>query len=254
MRLDRILANSGYGSRTEIKKIIKSGKVTIDGALVKDPGFIVDDGNLPVISIAGEDAKIKQHLHFMMNKPSGVITAMEDRKYETVAKFFPENILLTGIFPVGRLDIDTTGLLIFTNDGTLCHRLTSPKWDIAKEYYLEVSGKYLDETDVLKLKKGLVMGDSNICKSADLKIITPYSGILTIREGKYHQVKKMMKALGGTVTVLKRLSMGPLRLDENLSEGKIRPLTDEEINSLYSATTTGSTTTGSDLLASSQKV
>ncbi len=233
MRLDRILANSGYGSRTEIKKKIKSGKVTVDGVLIKDPGILLDEKNLPFISVAGEDANIKKHLHFMMNKPAGVITAMEDRKYETVAKFFPENILLTGIFPVGRLDIDTTGLLIFTNDGTLCHRLTSPKWDVLKDYYLEVSGKYLDESDVMKLKEGLVLGEGNVCKSADLKIITSSSGILTISEGKYHQVKKMMKALGGTVIVLKRLSMGPLRLDDNLAEGEVRPLTEEEVSELY---------------------
>ena len=232
MRLDRILANSGYGSRTEIKKIIKGGKVSVEGVVVKDCGYSIDAENLPSISVAGESAKIKKNLYYMMNKPSGVITAMDDQRHETVAKFFPRNILLTGIFPVGRLDIDTTGLLIFTNDGTLCHRLTSPKWDVLKDYYLEVSGKYLDEEDVLVLKKGLTLGDGTVCKSAALKIITSSSGILTISEGKYHQVKKMMKALGGTVIKLKRLSMGPLKLDENLAEGEVRPLTDEEIDLL----------------------
>lgn len=233
MRIDRLLSNSGYGSRTTIKKKIKGKELEIGGKVVTDPGFILDENNLPDIRLSGELISVKSKIHFMMNKPQGVITAMEDKRYRTVSEFFPGNILLTGIFPVGRLDIDTTGLLLFTNDGVLCHRITSPKWNIVKKYYFSLSGKYLDENDVEALKEGIVFRDGTKCKSAGLEILTSSSGILSITEGKYHQVKNMMKVLGGEVVILKRLSVGPIKLDENLREGEIRPLLAAEIKAIY---------------------
>jgi 16S rRNA pseudouridine516 synthase len=235
MRLDKLLANSGYGSRSVVKKLLRDKNVHIDGLNVTDGSLHVDEANLPLIEISGIRIRAAKYLHFILNKPAGCITALEDPKHPTVAQFFPTNLLTTGIFPVGRLDIDTTGLLLFTNDGTLCHRLTGPVWHIDKTYYFELSDKYLDKADVKRLAEGLVISEEFKCKPADLKILTSSSGLLTIREGKYHQVKRMMKALGGTVIVLERRSMGPLKLPDDLQYGEFRELSEEEVKMLYSA-------------------
>jgi len=235
MTIDRLLANSGYGSRTVVRKMIRDKKVSIAGVVVTDPSLDLNDSEINNVEITGMSAQIKTNLHFILYKPTGVITALEDKRHETVAKFFPQNLLTTGIFPVGRLDIDTTGLLLFTNDGTLCHRLTNPKWHVDKDYYFEVSEKYLDNDDVQKLKEGLVLDDGTLCKSANLQLLSTYSGILTIQEGKYHQVKRMMKALGGTITVLERRRMGPVVLGNDLTPGEYRELTEEETELLYKA-------------------
>ena len=235
MRLDRLLANSGYGSRTAVKDLIRKGKVAVAGSIVTDGGYQVEDFLKNSITIEDSSAKVHKYLHFLLNKPAGVITALEDPKHRTIAEFIPKHLSTVGLFPVGRLDIDTTGLLLLTNDGTLCHRLASPRWHVDKTYYFELSGKYLGLDDQEKLKQGLVLADGLVCKPACLEIITPYSGMLTIQEGKYHQVKRMMKALGGTVTRLERRTMGPLSLDPALSAGKIRELTESEINALYFA-------------------
>ncbi len=236
MRLDRLLANSGYGSRTTVKEMIRKGEVTVDGKIVTDQGLHVDESAKNTIEVSGSYAKTRKYLHYMLYKPTGVITALDDKRHETIAKFIPANLLTAGIFPVGRLDIDTTGLLLLTNDGTLCHRLTGPKWHVDKEYYFELSGKYLDDSDVIKLENGLVLADGTVCKPAKLEILESFSGLLTIREGKYHQVKRMMKDLGGTVTVLERRRMGDIVLDTSLAPGEIRELTEEEIASLYGST------------------
>lgn len=235
MRLDRLLANSGYGSRTAVKEKIRKGNVTVAGVVVTDSGFSVDDSLKNSIFVGDTSAKVKKYLHFLLYKPKGVITALDDPKHRTIAEFIPPNLTTVGLFPVGRLDIDTTGLLLLTNDGTLCHRLASPKWHVDKTYYFEVSGKYLDESDILRLKEGIALGDGLVCKSAILQIISSFSGLLTIQEGKYHQVKRMMKALGGTITVLERRTMGPIKLGDDLMPGQIRELTESEISDIYLA-------------------
>ncbi|MHB8961615.1 MAG: pseudouridine synthase [Saccharofermentanales bacterium] len=235
MRLDRLLANSGYGSRTVVKDLIRSKKVVVAGSLVTDSAFSVDETDLPAISVDGVKIKAVRYLHYMLNKPEGCITALDDPRHATVAQFFPANLLTAGIFPIGRLDIDTTGLLLFTNDGTLCHRLTGPVWHVDKVYYFELSDKYLDEEDAARLAAGIELAGEKRCKPAQLVVLTPHSGLLTIREGKYHQVKRMMKSLGGTVSVLERRSMGPVVLPDDLRQGQIRPLNDEEIRGLYEA-------------------
>ncbi len=235
MRLDRLLANSGYGSRTAVKELIRKGKVAVAGLVVTDGGFQVEDGLRSAVTIENSSAKVRKYLHFVLNKPAGVITALEDPKHRTIAEFIPKALSTVGLFPVGRLDIDTTGLLLLTNDGTLCHRLASPKWHVDKTYYFELSGKYLDHEDQKRLELGLPLADGLLCKPAMLEILTPYSGMLTIQEGKYHQVKRMMKALGGTVTVLERRVMGPVSLDSALSPGQLRELTSSEIAALYFA-------------------
>jgi len=235
MRLDRLLANSGYGSRTAVKDIIRKGKVTVAGLVVTDGGYQVEDFLQNTITIEDSSAKVRKYLHFLLNKPSGVITALEDSRHRTIAEFIPSTLATVGLFPVGRLDIDTTGLLLLTNDGTLCHRLASPKWHVDKTYYFEISGKYLDDIDTQKLQQGLILTDGLVCKPAILEIQTPYSGMITIQEGKYHQVKRMMKALGGTITVLERRVMGPVVLDTSLAPGELRELSQDEITMLYEA-------------------
>ena len=235
MRLDRMLANSGYGSRTAVKELIRKGKVTVAGLVVTDSGYQVDDLKKNAIMIDQSSAKVRKYLHYLLHKPAGVITALDDPKHRTIAEFIPKHLATVGLFPVGRLDIDTTGLLLLTNDGTLCHRLASPKWHIDKTYYFELTGKYLDQEDKNKLEQGLVLSDGLVCRPAVLEILTPHSGLLTIQEGKYHQVKRMMKALGGTVTVLERRVMGPVTLDPSQTPGEIRELTGSQITALYLA-------------------
>lgn len=235
MRLDRLLANSGYGSRTAVKEMIRKGKVKVSGVIVTDGGFSVDETQKNLITIEDTKVKATKYLHFLLYKPKGVITALEDKRHRTIAEFIPPNLATAGLFPVGRLDINTTGILILTNDGTLCHRLASPKWHVDKTYYFELSGKYLDESDVLRLAQGIVLSDDLVFKPAKLEILSPYTGLLTIQEGKYHQVKRMMKALGGTVVTLERRVMGPIVLDTDMQPGQIRMLTDSEIESLYEA-------------------
>ncbi|MHB1484762.1 MAG: pseudouridine synthase [Saccharofermentanales bacterium] len=235
MRLDRLLANSGYGSRTTVKEMIRGGKVSVSGQIVMDSGFHVDDILKDSITVEGSAAKVHRYLHYVINKPAGVITALEDPRHRTVSEFIPDALKTVGLFPVGRLDIDTTGLILLTNDGTLCHRLASPKWHIPKTYYFRLSGKYLDDNDKISLAQGITLADGLKCKPARLEILSSDSGLLTITEGKYHQVKRMMKALGGTVEVLERKVMGPIHLDSDLLPGQIRALTDYEISELYKA-------------------
>lgn len=235
MRIDRLLANSGYGSRSAVKEIIRNGDVSVAGKIVTDAGFSVSDFQKDSITIKDSTAKVRKYLYLLLNKPSGFITALEDPRHKTVGDLIPPHLATVGLFPVGRLDIDTTGLLLLTNDGTLCHRLASPKWHVDKTYYFELSGKYLDTADVQLLEQGLVLSDGLVCKPALLAILTSNSGMLTIREGKYHQVKRMMKALGGTVTVLERRIMGPLHLDSSLAPGQLRELNETEIADLLHA-------------------
>lgn len=218
-----------------MKDLIRKGKVTVAGSIVTDGGHQVEDLNKNAIRIEDSSAKVRKYLHLLLNKPVGVITALEDKRHRTIAEFIPKHLSTVGLFPVGRLDIDTTGLLLLTNDGTLCHRLASPKWHVDKTYYFELSGKYLDVEDKKRLEDGLILADGLVCKPASLEISTPYSGMITIQEGKYHQVKRMMKALGGTVTVLERRIMGPIVLGTDLSPGEIRELTESEIEALYLA-------------------
>lgn len=233
MRLDRLLANSGYGSRTAVKELIRSGSVCVGDRVITDSAYSIDGARSHDITIDGAKVRTTIFLHYMMNKPAGCITALEDRKHVTVAEYIPDNLLTAGIFPVGRLDIDTTGLLILTNNGTLCHRLTGPLWKAAKTYYLEAEGKYFDEDDIRTLREGVTLGTGVKSRPAEFKILSSSSGLLTITEGKYHQVKRMILAIGGKVTRLERRSMGPLELPGDLAPGEIRELTDEQITSLY---------------------
>ncbi|RLQ97881.1 pseudouridine synthase [Falsibacillus albus] len=233
MRIDKLLANVGYGSRKEVKKLLKSGHIKLNDEVVKDPKTHVDPDE-DTVSVNGEQVVYKEFIYLMMNKPPGVISATEDQHDETVIDLLEIEDSVRNPFPVGRLDKDTEGLLLITNDGQLSHQLLSPKKHVPKTYFAVIDQEVTDE-DVKAFANGVVLDDGYETKPGDLKILK--SGLrsdieLTIMEGKFHQVKRMFEAVGKNVIYLKRLSMGPLELDETLELGEYRELTEEEIDLL----------------------
>ncbi|KEH89714.1 pseudouridine synthase [Clostridium novyi] len=235
-RLDKVLSNLGYGSRKEIKAFVKKGEIEVDGKVVKDNGMKVDP-NKSIIKVNGEEINYRKYIYIMMNKPAGVVSATFDNYDETVIDLLDYEYTVFDPFPVGRLDKDTEGLLLITNDGELNHRLTSPKWHVDKTYYAEID-KMVDEKDVEKFKKGITLDDGYKCLPAKLEILSSDENgsevNITIQEGKFHQVKRMFEARGKNVVYLKRLTMGNISLDEELDEGTYRELTEEEIEILKS--------------------
>jgi len=234
MRIDKILANIGYGSRKEVKKILKNRVVIVNGQTVTDAKTHVDPKK-DEITVYGEKIEYKEHIYLMMNKPAGVISATEDVHNKTVIDLLDVGEAVYHPFPVGRLDKDTVGLLLLTNDGGLAHQLLSPKKYVLKTYYAFVDGT-VTEDDQKAFASGIKLDDGYVTKPAQLNILRSgdiRSEIeLTITEGKFHQVKRMFEAVGKKVVYLKRLSMGPIKLDEDLAEGKYRELTDEEVDLL----------------------
>ncbi|YAR62914.1 pseudouridine synthase [Bacillus cytotoxicus] len=233
MRLDKLLANMGYGSRKEVKKLLKDGVVRIDGKPVKDAKFHVNIEKQEV-TIYGEVVEYKEFVYLMMHKPQGVISATEDDHHETVVDLLEFEDAIFNPFPVGRLDIDTEGLSLLTNDGKLTHQLLSPKKHVPKKYYAHIEG-VVTEKDVEDFAKGVVLDDGYETKPGELTILNSddISEIeLVITEGKFHQVKRMFEAVGKKVVYLKRVEMGPLTLDEELELGQYRELTDEEVEML----------------------
>ena len=237
VRLDKFLADAGKGTRSEVKKFIQKGQVQVNGVPAKKPEMKVDLEN-DVVVLSGETVgAAPEFVYYLLNKPAGCVSATEDRNDRTVMEYVPSD--RKGLFPVGRLDKDTEGLLIITNDGDMAHRLLSPKHHIDKTYYVVAKGsidnKYIDE-----FKNGLVVDKDFTAMPAKLEILqynnqddTTFLNI-TIQEGKFHQIKRMFKAAGSDVLYLKRLSMGKLQLDETLEPGKFRPLTGSEIDLLKS--------------------
>ena len=231
MRLDKFLSDMGAGTRSEIKKDIKAGHVTVDGMPVKDPATKVTENS--VVTFRGQTVGYESYVYYMLNKPAGVISASEDPREETVVDLITEQ-KRKDLFPVGRLDRDTEGLLLITNDGELAHRLLSPKHHVDKTYFARVSEDVMD-SDVTLFAEGLILPDGLECMPAELEILDPPTEVyITIREGKFHQIKRMFEAVGNEVLYLRRLSMGPLELDPDLPEGSYRRLTPEEIESLKS--------------------
>ena len=233
MRLDKFISTTTTLSRAEAKKIIKKG-ILINDILVKSPDYKIDEINDQVI-VNGNRLFYQKYVYIMMNKPQNVISATEDMIDKTVVDLLEEKERIYKVFPVGRLDKDTEGLMLLTNDGELAHKLISPKKDVEKKYYVEVSGE-LKEEHLELVKDGLVIDEGYKCKSAQLEILESSKvksiANIYITEGKFHQVKRMMKALGTTVTYLKRLSIGTLELDKTLKLGEYRYLTDKEIKNL----------------------
>ena len=225
-RLDKLLAATGRWSRKEAKALIKAGRVQVAGERPAGPEDKVEPGTL--VTVDGRPISTETYVYVMLNKPAGVISSTEDPREETVLSLLPNQLRRLGLFPVGLLDKDTEGLLLLTNDGPLAHQLLAPNRHVDKVYYTEVDGQ-LDEADREAFREGLTLADGTVCRPAALEILAdPSQALVTLREGKYHQVKRMLAARGKPVVYLKRLSMGPLTLDPSLPTGRWRMLSQEE--------------------------
>lgn len=230
-RLDKLLAGTGKWSRREVKALVRQGLVRVDGRLAASAEDKLDPAAI-VVTVAGETISLCRFTYVMLHKPAGVLTATEDRKQPTVLDLLPPELRRIGLAPVGRLDKDTEGLLLLTNDGELAHRLLSPKYHVDKRYLARVDGE-LSATDAEAFARGMTLGDGLECLPAGLEVLPDRVCIVTLREGKFHQVKRMLAARGAPVLYLKRLSMGPLTLDDSLAAGAYRLLRAEEISALY---------------------
>ncbi len=229
-RLDKILADSGLGTRSSVRDLIKSGRVKINHTPEKNPGRKVNT-DTDEIEVNGEIITFQEKVYYMLNKPAGVITATEDKKQKTVLDLIDDR-KRRDIFPVGRLDKDTVGLLLITNDGILAHRLLAPGKHVEKKYFVRVD-KEITEEIARDIRSGVDIGDETLTAPAKLDVGTGgREAEIIITEGRYHQIKRMFEAFGLSVIYLKRLSMGSLILDENLEEGRWRYLTEDEIEKL----------------------
>ncbi len=233
-RLDKVISNSGYGSRKDVKKLIKSGYVEVDGKKIKSSDIQVDV-KINEIKINGEAINYRKFIYLLMNKPKGTVSATFDNYDKTVIDLLSEYHKSFEPFPVGRLDKDTVGLLILTNDGELNHKLISPKWHVDKVYYAEIN-RQVDEEDIYAFKEGIVLDDGYKCMPALLEVIKSdengSSVKVTIQEGKFHQVKRMFLSRNKEVVYLKRISFGLINLDSSLKEGEYRELNEKEIELL----------------------
>lgn len=237
MRLDKLLAHCGFGTRKEVKQLIKNGYVKVNGEVIKKDKHHVD----PVgdkVYVDDEEIMYQKYVYYMLNKPAGFVSATEDHFYPTVIDLIEENYR-QDLFPVGRLDIDTEGLLLITNDGQLAHQLLSPKKHCPKVYYAKIQGVVTND-DVQTFLSGVIIDQDYQCQSAHLKILSVNGNEseieVEIYEGKFHQIKKMFHSVGKEVTYLKRIRMKNLVLDESLELGSYRELTDEELDRLKSET------------------
>ena len=228
-RLDKFLCDSGVGTRSQVKLLIKGGRVTVDGKPERDAGAKIDP-QTQMICLDGERLGGWQRVVAMLNKPAGFVTATEDATDRTVMELLPPELRHLDLKPVGRLDKATEGLLLFTNDGDLLHRLISPKKEVPKVYYARHEGTAREE-DVAAFKAGLTLRDGTVCLSAKLEPLAAGESLITVCEGKYHQVRRMMAARSMTVTYLERRQEGPLQLG-TLPRGQVRILSDGEIAQL----------------------
>lgn len=219
MRLDKMLANSGIGSRKDIKKLVKGGAVSVNGSAAITADMQIDE-NADDVRVNGERICYQKYVYLMLNKPSGYVSATEDFKYPTVIDLVPEKYRHFNLFPVGRLDIDTEGLLILTNDGAYAHNMLSPKKHVDKTYYVRLDVPVTEE-DIAKFADGITIDGGYTCKSARLRPGDGCEAFVTICEGKFHQVKLMFKAVEKKVEYLKRISFGSLTLPDSLALGEI---------------------------------
>ena len=216
-RLDKIIAGTGKYSRREVKELVRQGRVV--------------DADAACLLVDGQSLDCRRYTYLMLHKPAGVLSARVDGRQQTVLDLLPPELRKRDLSPVGRLDKDTEGLLLLTNHGELTHRLLSPRYHVDKVYYARVEG-VLTAADTAAFAGGMVLADGLECLPAGLELLSPQEALVTLREGKFHQVKRMLAACGKPVTYLKRLSMGPLRLDEGLAPGAFRPLAEGEIHTL----------------------
>lgn len=222
MRLDKLLNDAGLGSRKELKKLIKSGRVTLNGSAAVRPETQVEP-ETDRVCLDGEQVQYSRFHYYMIDKPTGVLTATRDAKQKTVLDLLPEQLRRMGLFPVGRLDKDTSGLLLLTDDGDFAHRVISPKFCVEKMYYARVEGE-LGQKDAEAFAQGITLRDGTRCLPAKLELLGKDECYVTVREGKYHQVRRMLASRGTPVLELRRLTVGGLTLDESSAAGKIREL------------------------------
>ena len=233
MRLDKYLCETGFGTRSQVKDLLKKGQVMVNGEVVKKPELKINETTDQILC-QGKKASYQKNIYLMLHKPAGVVSATEDNREKTVLDLVRLEDRKNGLFPVGRLDKDTEGLLLLTDDGELAHRLLSPKKHVDKTYYAKIDGQVTEE-HVKQFREGLDIGDEKKTLPAVLTILLsgPVSEIeVTIHEGRFHQIKRMFEAVGCKVTYLKRLSMGSLVLDETLPPEEYRPLTEAELEGL----------------------
>lgn len=231
MRVDKFLANSGIGSRKEVKKLIKEKRVRLGDEIIKDPGREVKDSDL--VYLDNVPISYKKYVYIVMNKRAGVVSAVEDNIYQTVVEELDDYLLSFKPFPVGRLDRDTTGLLILTNDGDFSHNCMHPKRGV-KKTYLALVDRDLEEKDAIKFQKGIFLEEENIrTKEAKLEILEDRFARVTITEGKYHQVKRMFKACGKNVIELKRIKIGEYELPEDLKLGDYREVDRNSLDKIF---------------------
>ena len=231
-RLDKFLSASGAGSRSQVKELLKAGRVTVDGAVERDPGRKVDP-KFQTVALDAAPLGGRRRVVLMLHKPAGYVTATSDARERTVMELLPPEYKHMDLNPVGRLDKETEGLLLFTNDGALLHRLISPRQEVPKVYYARHEGQASAE-DVLAFEKGLELRDGTKCLPAALEPLGPGESRITVREGKYHQVRRMMASRGMTVHYLQRQREGGLELGD-LAPGESRELSEEEIRKLEQA-------------------
>ena len=227
VRLDKVLSELGVASRRELKQMIRSGRVSVNGQTVTEPEKHIDPEK-DELCLDGAALRVRRFRYFMMDKPAGVLSVTEDRKQQTVLDLLPPELKRLGLFPVGRLDKDTGGLLILTNDGGFAHRVISPKAGVEKRYRAEVEG-VPDEEDARAFAQGLILADGTRCLPAKLEITGGSVCFVTVMEGKYHQVKRMLASRGKPVQRLRRLSVGELEIGEDLGPGGFRELEENDL-------------------------
>lgn len=230
-RLDKLISAATTLSRKDVKALVKTGRITVDGKRVSSADEKYDH-LAAEIRVDGKIISYKKNHYFMLNKPAGFLSATEDSRDRTVLDLLEENDRAFDLFPAGRLDKDSEGLLILTDDGEYCHNIISPKKHVYKTYYVEVEAP-LEKTDCDAFEKGIVLGDGMVCLPGKLEITGEKTGLVTIREGKFHQVKRMLGSLGKKVTYLKRLSIGNLELDPSLAKGEYREMTETEVQKVF---------------------
>lgn len=228
-RLDKIIASQGKYSRKEAKKLISMGRIFLDGKKVTSSDIKIDYEKVR-IQIDGIELKVKDNIYLILNKPKGYVSATEDKKEKTVLELVPKDLFRKDLFPAGRLDKDTTGLMIITNDGVFAHNILSPKKHVQKTYKVKIDMKMTNNM-VNEFELGIKLNDG-ICKPSALKIIGENEGLVTLTEGRYHQIKRMFGCFGANVIELHRLSMGSLELPENLKPGECRELTEKELEKI----------------------
>lgn len=230
-RIDKILSSQNIASRSEIKDMIRKGKITVDGVTVKSPQEKFDPDKV-TINCGGNEINYKKHLYIMMNKPAGVLSASRDGRNETVIDLLPQELRRRGLFPAGRLDKDTVGFILITDDGELAHKMLSPSSHVYKLYEAECD-RELNDDDVKLFAEGITLGDEKYMPAV-MKITKKNTALVEICEGRFHQIKKMFHAVGAEVIHLKRLKIGGVMLDKTLAEGKFRELDNNEISALLS--------------------